>query len=86
MKSKNNQNRLEGRINWKEGLIKRIELLKGIEYEKCVKVAEALNLRPGVKEFPNALRKLGNVKIEVITGCFDIAVNPLKEKLTWTLS
>lgn len=72
---------LEGRISWKEGLIKRIELLKGIEYEKCVKAAETLELRRGVKEFLEWLRKLGNVKVGVITGCFDIAVNPVKEKL-----
>jgi len=72
---------LEGRISWKEGLIKRIELLKGIEYEKCVKAAENLKLRQGAEEFLESLRKLGNVKVGVITGCFDIAVNPVKEKL-----
>ncbi|MEM2440314.1 MAG: phosphoserine phosphatase SerB [Candidatus Bathyarchaeia archaeon] len=72
---------IEGRISWKESLIKRIELLKGIEYEKCVKAAKKLEIRKGVKEFLDSLRKLGEVKVGVITGCFDIAVNPVKEKL-----
>ncbi|MGB9853608.1 MAG: phosphoserine phosphatase SerB [Candidatus Bathyarchaeales archaeon] len=72
---------IEGRISWKESLVKRIELLKGVEYEKCVKAAENLEIRHGVKEFLDSLRKLGNAKIGIITGCFDIAVNPVKEKL-----
>ncbi|MEM1566289.1 MAG: phosphoserine phosphatase SerB [Candidatus Bathyarchaeia archaeon] len=72
---------IEGRISWKESLIKRIELLKGVEYEKCVKAAEKLEIRQGAKEFLDSLRKLGEVKVGVITGCFDIAVNPIKEKL-----
>lgn len=72
---------IEGRMSWKESLIKRIELLKGIEYEKCVEVAENLEPRQGAKEFLKALRKLGNVKAGVITGCFDIVVNPIREKL-----
>ncbi|MGB9959018.1 MAG: phosphoserine phosphatase SerB [Candidatus Bathyarchaeales archaeon] len=72
---------IEGRISWRESLKKRIELLKGVEYEKCVKAAENLEIREGAKEFLDSLRKLGKVKIGVITGCFDIAVNPVKEKL-----
>ena len=72
---------IEGRISWKESLIKRIELLKGVEYEKCLKAAENLEIRQGAKEFLDSLRKLGKVKVGVITGCFDIAVNPVKEKL-----
>ncbi|MCS7125284.1 MAG: phosphoserine phosphatase SerB [Candidatus Bathyarchaeota archaeon] len=72
---------IEGRISWRESLEKRIELLKGVEYEKCVKAAENLKIRQGVREFLDSLRKLGEVKVGVITGCFDIAVNPVKEKL-----
>jgi len=72
---------IEGRISWRESLIKRIDLLKGVEYEKCVKAAENLELTQGAKEFLDSLRKLGKVKVGVITGCFDIAVNPIKEKL-----
>jgi D-3-phosphoglycerate dehydrogenase len=72
---------IEGRVSWRESLIKRIELLKGVEYEKCVKAAENLELTQGVREFLDSLRKLGEVKVGVITGCFDVAVNPVKEKL-----
>jgi len=72
---------IEGRISWRESLIKRIELLKGVEYEKCVKAAENLELTQGTREFLDSLRKLGEVKVGIITGCFDVAVNPIKEKL-----
>lgn len=72
---------LEGLSEWKETLYRRIELLKGVEYEKCLEVAKALKLFPGACEFINALKGFGNVKVGVITGCFDIVVNEVKEKL-----
>jgi len=72
---------IEGSMNWNEALGQRLELLKGIEYEKCVEATKALKLYPGAKEFVDSLRRLGNVKLGVITGCFDIVVNPVKEQL-----
>lgn len=72
---------IEGRISWREALERRLELLKGIEYTECVEATKALEPYKGAKEFVDFLRKLGNVKIGVITGCFDIAVNPIKEAL-----
>ena len=72
---------IEGSMNWNEALGQRLELLKGIEYEKCMEATKALKLYPGAKEFVDSLRRLGNVKLGVITGCFDIVVNPVKEQL-----
>ncbi|MCS7095735.1 MAG: phosphoserine phosphatase SerB [Nitrososphaerota archaeon] len=72
---------LEGRVNWNEAFGRRLELLRGIEYEKCIEATKALEFYPGAKEFVDSLRKLGNVKIGVITGCFDIVVNPIRERL-----
>ncbi|MEM3162562.1 MAG: phosphoserine phosphatase SerB, partial [Candidatus Bathyarchaeia archaeon] len=72
---------LEGRVNWNEAFGQRLELLRGIEYEKCIDATKALEFYPGAKEFVNSLRELGNVKVGVITGCFDIVVNPIKERL-----
>ncbi|MEM3361303.1 MAG: phosphoserine phosphatase SerB [Candidatus Bathyarchaeia archaeon] len=75
------KNGVEGRSDWRETLHRRIALLRGIEYEKCLEAARTLKLYPGACEFIDALRKFGNVKVGVVTGCFDIVVNPVKEKL-----
>jgi len=72
---------IEGCMGWREALRRRIELLKGVEYEKCVEAAKALELQQGAKEFVDFLRELGNVKVGVISGCFDLVVNPIKELL-----
>ncbi len=72
---------IEGRIDWREALKLRMEHLKGVDYEKCVEAAKKLELYDGAKEFVDALRKLGEIKVGIITGCFDIAVNPIKETL-----
>ncbi|MEM1659699.1 MAG: phosphoserine phosphatase SerB [Candidatus Bathyarchaeia archaeon] len=72
---------IEGKLSWKEGLQKRIELLKGIEYEKFIEAAKLLELRDEAKRFIEALRRLGDVKIGVVSGCFDVVVNPIKEEL-----
>ncbi|MEM2995231.1 MAG: HAD-IB family phosphatase [Candidatus Bathyarchaeia archaeon] len=72
---------IEGRISWKEGLKQRIKLLKGVKYQQCIEAAKMLELQDGAKEFVNLLRKIGNVKVGIITGCFDIVVNPIKEML-----
>ncbi|MCS7114961.1 MAG: phosphoserine phosphatase SerB [Nitrososphaerota archaeon] len=72
---------VEGRLKWKETLHKRIALLKGVEYKNCLEATKALKLYPGAREFVDALRKLGNVKVGIVTGCFDIVVNPVKEEL-----
>lgn len=72
---------VEGRLKWRKTLRQRIELLKGTEYENCLKAAKALKLYPGAREFVEALRKLGGVKVGVVTGCFDMVVDPVKEEL-----
>lgn len=70
-----------GSIRWTEAFGQRLELLKGVEYEKCILAARALKLRPGAKEFVDSLRRLGAVKVGVITGCFDLIVKLLGEQL-----
>ncbi|MEM3672898.1 MAG: phosphoserine phosphatase SerB [Candidatus Bathyarchaeia archaeon] len=72
---------LEGHIEWEEALYRRIELLKGVEYGKCLEVARALELFPGAREFVDDLKRFGGVLVGVITGCFDIVVSRVKEEL-----
>jgi len=33
---------IQGKINWEEGLRQRVELLRGLDYETCVEVANSL--------------------------------------------
>ena len=33
---------IQGSINWEEGLTKRVELLKGMDFETCKQVADSL--------------------------------------------
>src|SRR5579885_955530 len=41
---------IEGTIKWEEGLRKRIELLRGIDYETCKEVADSLKVMTGASE------------------------------------
>ena len=40
---------IQGSINWEEGLIKRVELLKGIDFETCKQVADSLPIMTGAR-------------------------------------
>lgn len=71
---------IEGSIKWEEGLRKRIELLKGIDYETCRQVADSLKVMTGAKEACSALKAAG-WKIMAVSGGFTIMTDRLKEDL-----
>lgn len=71
---------IRGEIIWEDGLKKRLELVKGIEYEKCVHVANSLPLMQGAKEMARRLRSLGYIMIGV-SGGFSILAERVKEEL-----
>ena len=71
---------IEGSIRWEEGLRKRIELLKGIDYETCRQVADSLKVMTGAKEACSALKAAG-WKIMAVSGGFTIMTDRLKEDL-----
>ena len=50
---------IEGKINWEEGLKKRIELLRGIDYQTCKEVSDSLKVMIGAKEACRALKAAG---------------------------
>ena len=41
---------LRGEIPWKEGLLKRVEALRGIDYDKALEIALNLPITKGAKE------------------------------------
>jgi len=71
---------IEGKINWEEGLKKRIELLRGIDYQICKEVSDSLKIMIGAKEACRALKAAG-WKIMAVSGGFTIMTDRLKDEL-----
>ncbi len=71
---------IQGVINWEEGLKKRVELLKGLSYEICKKVADELPIMTGAKETCDALKAAG-WKLMAVTGGFTIMTERLQKEL-----
>jgi len=71
---------IQGKINWEEGLRQRVELLRGLDYETCVEVANSLPIMTGAKEACLALKEAG-WKIMAVSGGFTIITDRLKKEL-----
>jgi phosphoserine phosphatase len=71
---------IQGVINWEEGLRTRVEALKGLDYETCQEVANALPIMTGAKEACRVLKSAG-WKIMAVSGGFTIMTDRLKEEL-----
>ena len=71
---------IRGEINWEEGLIKRVQALRGIRYNDAKKIGENLQIMPGAVELCQALKRSG-WKLIAVSGGFTIITNRLKEIL-----
>ena len=71
---------IQGEINWEEGLMKRVGLLKGLSKTTCQEVANSLPIMTGAKEACRALKAAG-WKLLAISGGFTIMTDRLKEEL-----
>ncbi len=71
---------IEGSINWEEGLTKRVELLKGIDFETCKQVADSLPIMPGAQQACKTLKDAG-WKVMAVSGGFTIMTDRLKDEL-----
>jgi len=71
---------IEGKIDWVKGLEERVRLLRGIDYDTCVEVANSLPIMTGAKEACLALKNAG-WKIMAVSGGFTIITDRLKEEL-----
>jgi len=71
---------IQGEINWEQGLVKRVDLLKGLSFETCQEVAKNLPIMTGAKEACRSLQAAG-WKLLAISGGFTIMTNRLKEEL-----
>ena len=71
---------IQGSINWEEGLTKRGELLKGIDFETCKEVADSLPIMTGAIQACKTLKDAG-WKIMAVSGGFTLITDRLKDKL-----
>lgn len=71
---------IEGVINWEEGLKKRIELLRGIDFDTCKEVSDSLKIMTGAKEACRALKSAG-WKIMAVSGGFTMMTDRLQKEL-----
>ena len=71
---------LEGKIDWVEGLKQRVELLRGMDYDTCIQVANSLPIMTGAREACRALKDAG-WKLMAVSGGFTIITDRLKKEL-----
>ena len=71
---------IQGKINWEEGLKQRVELLRGLDYETCVEVANSLPIMTGAREACQTLKNAG-WKLMAVSGGFTIITDRLKQEL-----
>ena len=71
---------IEGKIDWVKGLEERVHILRGIDYDTCIEVANSLPIMTGAKEACLALKNAG-WKIMAVSGGFTIITDRLKKEL-----
>ena len=71
---------IQGKIDWEEGLRRRVDLLNGIDYDTCIQVANSLPIMTGAKEACSTLKAAG-WKIMAVSGGFTIITDRLKKEL-----
>lgn len=71
---------IKGEIPWEEGLLRRVDELRGIKYDDALKVARKMPLMNGAKEVCQKLKRAG-WKLIAVSGGFTIMMDRLKEEL-----
>jgi phosphoserine phosphatase len=71
---------IQGVINWEEGLRKRVDALKGLDFQTCQAAADSLPIMTGAKEACRILKAAG-WKLMAISGGFTIMTERLQKEL-----
>ncbi|MFY3740102.1 MAG: phosphoserine phosphatase [Candidatus Nitrosomirales archaeon] len=71
---------IKGEIPWEEGLLKRVDALRGIDYEKALDTALKMPMMNGAKEACKQLKKSG-WRLLAVSGGFTIITDRLKDEL-----
>ncbi len=71
---------IKGEIPWEEGLLRRVDELRGIKYEDAIRIAKEMPIMDGAKEVCQKLKRAG-WKLIAVSGGFTIMMDKLKEEL-----
>jgi phosphoserine phosphatase len=71
---------IRGEISWEHGLARRIELVKGVSHQQCMRVANSLPIMKGAVEMAESLKKMGCLMVGV-SGGFSLLTNRVKSEL-----
>lgn len=71
---------MNGELDFFESLMTRVNLLKGLNYQKAIEIGKNLPLMPGAYEIVPKLQERG-YKIVCFSGGFRIGTEPAKEKI-----
>ena len=71
---------IRGEIPWENGLARRIELVKGVTHQQCMRVANSLPMMKGAVEMAESLKKMGCLMVGV-SGGFSLLTNRVKSEL-----
>lgn len=71
---------IRGEIPWEEGLLKRVDSLRGIDYDKAIEIALNMPIMKGAKEACQKLKRAG-WRLLAVSGGFTIITDRLKDEL-----
>lgn len=71
---------IRGEIGWERGLAERMELVRGVSYHQCMRVANSLPMMRGAVEATEQLKKMGCLMVG-ISGGFTLLTNRVKNEL-----
>lgn len=71
---------MNGELDFKESLIERVHLLKGLKQSQLSSILEKVELTPGVPDFIKTVKKIG-LKVALVSGGFTFCAQRLKDKL-----
>ena len=71
---------IRGEIPWQRGLAQRVDLVKGVTHQQCMRVANSLPMMKGAVEMTEHLKKMGCLMVGV-SGGFSLLTNRVKSEL-----
>ncbi|MEM2759817.1 MAG: phosphoserine phosphatase SerB [Nitrososphaerales archaeon] len=71
---------IRGEIPWEEGLLKRVDALRGIDYEKAMEIARNMPVMKGAKETCQKLKRAG-WRLLAVSGGFTNITERLRDEL-----
>lgn len=71
---------IRGEIPWERGLAQRIDLVKGVTHQQCMRVANSLPIMKGAVEMAESLKQMGCLMVGV-SGGFSLLTNRVKSEL-----